>query len=527
MEAFFLLKENLPEILEPRHFYDEADIYNLLEDYPMVLVFKDNSKKLGLQHVINPVTECLTQSLYNLLAECKGQGGYTNSWTAFQLELALEELFFGKPNSRTSVQFSVSLGTNGTNTNSLTKRRGFLGLSPAGSASVGEYPPPLSTWFKDQLQQMRVIRIFPLTDSLKAPPVVVGESLVLVLLSDLHEQNDQIPTHSLKDKTPPLFGKLIGCRTVTDFSKDLTPQENISVHLDRKCLKNSTLQDKLLEVRKEKESKKWSLISRTWDYKHISALLPDTRSRQNLIEELLRLGFFMNNLPQESGTDIGALPGEADVPSGLDTITSADDHPSIEECQQVLRVARPDFHKMKSDLEADVELSDTEKTKYRYWCEALLVFRHMQRPKDVEALKDSEWLDRVHHGGRAVLGVKRNKIANMRIALAQEEEAVYFAKIRPGNIFPGKPSKNFFLCSSGEKTHSVTRYMARFLEAYRLSPFGSQDVRAAVLRMAAKKLTGQQQEAVRQYMHPSRISASRCGGSGYAAGILGQVCLFI
>lgn len=35
-----------------------------------------------------------------------------------------------------------------------------------------------------------------------------------------------------------------------------------------------------------------------------------------------------------------------------------------------------------------------------------------------------------------------------------------------------------------------------------MSPFGSQDVRAAVLRVAARKLTAQQQEAVRQYMHP-------------------------
>jgi len=135
MEAVYLLKENLPEMLEPCHFYKEADNYNLLEYFPMVLVFKENPKKLGLWHVIKPVREYFTQSLYNLLTEFKGRGGYTNSWTAFQLELALEELFFGKPNSRTSVPISVTLGTNGTvslgingtNTNSQTKRRGFLG----------------------------------------------------------------------------------------------------------------------------------------------------------------------------------------------------------------------------------------------------------------------------------------------------------------------------------------------------------------------------------------------------------------
>lgn len=225
MEAVFLLKDNIPERIEAHDFYDEADIYALLQDFPMILVFKDNQQKLGLRHVIHPVAECLTQSLFNLLTECKGQGGYMNSWTAFQVELALEELFFGKPNNRASVPFSVSLGTNGTNPNSLTKRRAFLGLSPAESASVGECPPPLSTWFNDPVQQMRVMRIFPLTDSLKAPPLIIGESLVQVLLSDLHERNNRIPIHSLKEQTPPLFGKLVGCRTVSNFSKDLVERD--------------------------------------------------------------------------------------------------------------------------------------------------------------------------------------------------------------------------------------------------------------------------------------------------------------
>ncbi|CAM4574620.1 unnamed protein product [Leuciscus chuanchicus] len=206
--------------------------------------------------------------------------------------------------------------------------------------------------------------------------------------------------------------------------------------------------------------------------------VPDPRSKQNLVEELLSLGFFVNNLPQVSGADIGASVEEADDPSGLDIKLPAG-----------LESGKVTFDKMQSDLETDVELSDTEKTKYRYWCEALLVFRHMQRPIDVEALTFLQ---------------------------------LYFAKVRPGDIFPEKSRKNFFLCSSGERTHSVTRDMTRFLEAYQLSPFASQDVRAAVLRMAAKKLTAQQQEAVRRHMHPD-VFLPQDGGSGYAAGILGQV----
>ncbi|KAK2892697.1 hypothetical protein Q8A67_012685 [Cirrhinus molitorella] len=69
---------------------------------------------------------------------------------AFQHELALEELFYGKPFSPQSVQFSISLGKDSKNPNSLTKHRGFLGLSPVGSASAGEDSPPIETWISDQ-----------------------------------------------------------------------------------------------------------------------------------------------------------------------------------------------------------------------------------------------------------------------------------------------------------------------------------------------------------------------------------------
>lgn len=78
-----------------------------------------------------------------------------------QHELALEELFFfGKPYSAQSTQFSVSLGTNSTDSNSLSRRQGFLGLSPFGSAGVGEFPPHLQTWITEPFQRMRVERNF-------------------------------------------------------------------------------------------------------------------------------------------------------------------------------------------------------------------------------------------------------------------------------------------------------------------------------------------------------------------------------
>ncbi|MGL5902895.1 MAG: hypothetical protein ACRCZO_09435, partial [Cetobacterium sp.] len=154
--------------------------------------------------------------------------GFTNSWTAFQCELALEEMFFGRPHSPRSKQFSISLGTNTTNPNSLTRQRGFLGLSPVGSASVGEDPPPLETWIAEPLQRMRIRRIFPLTDALDAGPAVLGEALVKVLLCDLHERNDRISMETFKQSSLPLMCKLVGCRTTSALCKDLAGRKGFN-----------------------------------------------------------------------------------------------------------------------------------------------------------------------------------------------------------------------------------------------------------------------------------------------------------
>jgi len=58
----------------------------------------------------------------------------------------------------------------------------------------------------------------------------------------------------------------------------------------------------------------------------------------------------------------------------------------IEDCQQILRLAKTDILRIHSDMEMDKEVQSREKTLYRYYCEAILVFRHVQCPRAVEAL---------------------------------------------------------------------------------------------------------------------------------------------
>lgn len=93
--------------------------------------------------------------------------------------------------------------------------RGVLGLSPIGSASVGEGPPPLDTWIKEEFQRQREF-----SDCLLAGPQVVGEELVKILFCDLHERNDRVPMDTWKGPDNPI-GRLSDCRSVGELSREV------------------------------------------------------------------------------------------------------------------------------------------------------------------------------------------------------------------------------------------------------------------------------------------------------------------
>ncbi|XP_067235999.1 uncharacterized protein [Chanodichthys erythropterus] len=196
-----------------------------------------------------------------------------------------------------------------------------------------------------------------------------------------------------------------------------------------------------------------------------------------------------------------------------DSRRCAEDAPGIKDCQQILQVAKLDFLRLHGDLVGGKVLSNTDMTLYRYYCEALLVYRHMQRPGAVEGLTDADWVERVSRGGRVVIGVRREKTASVQIALTKEEEALsvlqlYFRQIRPKNIGLEKFCRGFFVSSSSDTVHSVSQDMNRLHEIYKLAPFTSQDVRRAAGK-AAQKLPAPQQEAVNRYLAHSAGAAQR------------------
>ena len=51
-----------------------------------------------------------------------------------------------------------------------------------------------------------------------------------------------------------------------------------------------------------------------------------------------------------------------------------------------MRVAKVDFLNIFQKFTDEHDVTDSEKTTYRYYCEAVMVLRHFQRPGAVEGL---------------------------------------------------------------------------------------------------------------------------------------------
>lgn len=217
-------------VVPPRIAAQDAFVHNKVKElfitHP-VLPYKLGPDGQGFLCIIHEVIEFLVGSLSNLYRKHAGLGGYEASWRAFQYELALEELFYGHPLSTTDGQLSTSLGTSSVNPNSVTHRRGFIGLAPHNSAGAGEVPPPLLHWTRDELQVTRIERVFLLTDVLGPQPSVVGLVLVQVLLGDLFQRNDRIPLTQMQESSPS--HTLKGAVTMEVFVEDLATKDAFPV----------------------------------------------------------------------------------------------------------------------------------------------------------------------------------------------------------------------------------------------------------------------------------------------------------
>lgn len=140
----------------------------------------------------------MVEELWDQCKQYRGKGGFLPVWRPFQLEIALEEAFHGHPLSNLDIVYSSALGTSSRHKLSATHIRGFMALGRATEAAIDNTPPPLSHWTKDNLQVLRVQRLFYLTCNMECEPSVLGPSLVLLLLQDIFRRNEKIPLAELQ-----------------------------------------------------------------------------------------------------------------------------------------------------------------------------------------------------------------------------------------------------------------------------------------------------------------------------------------
>ncbi|CAM4574692.1 unnamed protein product [Leuciscus chuanchicus] len=221
-----------------------------------------------------------------------------------------------------------------------------------------------------------------------------------------------------------------------------------------------------------------------------------------MAEQAQKRSFFVKNQPQDLEDEEARPASAAAVDDEPPKVQLA---PGIADCQKIITLAKSDVLRIQRDLDMDKECPRTDKTMYRYFCEALLVFKHVQCPQAVEALTDEEWINRKELGDRVVVGLREDRASSMHIALSKEEEAIldlYFVNLRPENLQPQKGTNIFFVSSDGNAVQSVSRDMNRLHELYKIAPFTSQCVRRAV-ETVARNLPAEQKGAILHYMGAS------------------------
>ncbi|KAK7157071.1 hypothetical protein R3I94_006970 [Phoxinus phoxinus] len=144
---------------------------------------------------------------------------------------------------------------------------------------------------------------------------------------------------------------------------------------------------------------------------------------------------------------------------------------------------------------------------FRYYCEAILILGHFQRPGAVEGLTTAEWDDRKNSGGKLCVAVSEHKTATMQIAvfaLTMEEAAsldAYYTWIRPYSIRQDVDNANrFFVSTLGTKIRSATNDLSRLHVHYKLPNIKSQQIRRTVETDVAANFTEEQKASVAHYM---------------------------
>ncbi|XP_029017323.1 uncharacterized protein LOC114861836 [Betta splendens] len=136
---------------------------------------------------------------------------------------------------------------------------------------------------------------------------------------------------------------------------------------------------------------------------------------------------------------------------------------TLGDCRAILRVCKKDMLGLFARYQQKDYVATDENTLFRYYCEAIFVFGHFQRPGAVEGLTVIEWLDKKHVNGRVCFGISEHKTSATQVvtvAMNMEDAAMldaYFEYVRPTCLKEDVDDKGkLFLNSTGRPISSVS-----------------------------------------------------------------------
>ncbi|KAK7880477.1 hypothetical protein WMY93_032884 [Mugilogobius chulae] len=175
---------------------------------------------------------------------------------------------------------------------------------------------------------------------------------------------------------------------------------------------------------------------------------------------------------------------------------------SVHKLRAVLREAKNDTLGIFGRFLSGEDVTEEEKTRYRYYCEAILIFGHLQLPGAV-----TEWVQRQNIND-VVVAVKSHKTANSQVApfaLTEEEAALinqYYLSIRSDHVWDDSDScdsEKFFLAKNGKPINSATNDVRRLHEVYKCPNVTSQEIRRAA-ETERSNLTDEQKTGLAHYL---------------------------
>ncbi|XP_028990747.3 uncharacterized protein LOC114846136 [Betta splendens] len=176
---------------------------------------------------------------------------------------------------------------------------------------------------------------------------------------------------------------------------------------------------------------------------------------------------------------------------------------TLSDCRAILRMSKEDMLGLFARYKEGQIVAADENTLFRYYCEAILVFGHFQKPGVVEGITVSEWLDKKHVNGRVCFGISEHKTQLLTVAMNAEDAAMldaYFEHVRPSCLKEDVDDKGkFFISSTGRPISSVSNDLSRFHFHYKLPNVTSQEIRRVLETSVSTMFTEEQKRQVARY----------------------------